>query len=104
MNQTDLHALLADAPALPRSTTVFREGGLRGILLHLRAGESLPEHQARGAISVHCLQGEVAFSSGGETANLRMGGLVSLAAGSPHALVARQDSVLLVSMSEPVEG
>ncbi len=103
MNPTDLNAFLADPSALPRSTTILRENGLRCLVLHLKAGEQIPEHQARGAISVHCLQGEVRFSAGEEKVELRAGLLITLASGLPHALVAQQESVLLVTMSEPVQ-
>jgi quercetin dioxygenase-like cupin family protein len=102
MTQYDLNHLLNDPSALPRSTTLLRENGLRCLLLHLKTGEQIPEHQARGAITVHCLQGEVQFSAGAQMADLRAGMLVSLAAGDPHALAARQESLLLVTLSEPV--
>lgn len=102
MSHIDLNALLADASALPRSTTLVRENGLRCILLHLKPGENIPEHQARGPISVHCLGGEVQFSAGEERTDLRAGLLITLKAGLPHALTAREDSLLLVTLSEPV--
>jgi quercetin dioxygenase-like cupin family protein len=102
MNQYDLNVPFTDPSALPRSTTVLRENGLRCLLLHLKTGEEIPEHQARGAITVHCLQGEVQFSAGAQVVDLRTGMLVSLAAGDLHALAARQESLLLVTLSESV--
>ena len=54
---------------LGRTTTQFRENGLRTLLLH-KAGEQTPEHQTRGAITVHCLKGQVIFFSGDERAEL----------------------------------
>ena len=104
MTQSDLNAFLTNASALPRSTTIVRENGLRCLLLHLKAGEEIPEHRARGAITVHCLRGEIRFSAGEEELVLRSGLLISLTADSPHALVAQQESVLLVTMSEPLQG
>lgn len=97
MNPIQLSAGLAD---LPRSTTIFRQDGLRGLLLYLKADEAIPEHHTRGAISVQCLQGDVRFSTGGEACDLQAGLLLSLAAGAPHALQARQDSLLLVTIAE----
>ncbi len=103
MNQSDLNTLLADTSALPRSTIILRENGLRCLVLHLKAGEELREHSAPGAISVHCLRGEVRFSAGEDKLDLRAGVLITLTAGAPHAVVAQEESVLLVTMSEPVQ-
>ena len=64
MNQTDLHPFLSDPAALPRSTTLLRESGLRILLLHVKDTEGIPEHHTAGAISVQCLQGEVNFLLG----------------------------------------
>jgi quercetin dioxygenase-like cupin family protein len=97
MKQTDLFA--NGAAALPRSTTVLQESGLRVLLLHLKPGERLPEHQTRGAITVQCLQGEVSFASGEETVELRPGLLLSLPPGAPHGLEARKDALLLVTLA-----
>jgi quercetin dioxygenase-like cupin family protein len=101
MNHCDLNALLASA--LPRSATILRENGLRCLMLHLNAGEEIPSHRARGAITVHCLRGEVRFCAGEEEFLLRAGLLISLSQDSPHSLSALQESVLLVTMSEPVQ-
>lgn len=101
MNQSNLNELLANAATLPRSTMLLREDGLRCLLLHLKAGEEIPKHQARGAISVHCLQGETSFSAGEETTELQPGRLITLPPGIPHALTARTESLLLVTLSEP---
>lgn len=101
MNQADLRPFLSDSASLPRSTTLLREGGLHVILLHLKSGEQIPEHHANGAISVHCVQGEVSFSAGEENVELAAGMLISLAAKRPHSLVARQNSLVLVSRTEP---
>lgn len=103
MNQNDLNTLLADPSALPRSTTILRENGLRCLVLHLKTGEQIPEHQARGPISVHCLRGEVRFSVGEEHVDLRPGLLITVPASAPHALVANAESVLLVTMAEPAQ-
>jgi quercetin dioxygenase-like cupin family protein len=71
------------------------------MLLHLRQGEEIPEHQNRGAITVHCLQGHVIFSAAGEQAELTPGLLISLSPEIPHKLSGSEDSLLLVTMSDP---
>ena len=101
MKQTDLQSFLSNPASLPRSTTLLLEDGLRVILLHLKPGEQIPEHQTRGAISVHCLQGEAAFLSGEERVELKQHTLITLAANAPHSVSARSEALLLVTMSIP---
>ncbi|MDQ2776735.1 MAG: hypothetical protein M3Y57_17720 [Acidobacteriota bacterium] len=100
MTQTDLHPFVSDSAGLARTTPLSRENGLRTLLLHLNAGEQIPEHQTRGAITVHCLKGQATFVSGDERAELRPALLISLAPEMPHRVVAQQDTLLLVTVSE----
>lgn len=101
MSQIDLRPHLLNPSALPKATTLFREGGLRMVLLHLKAGDRIPEHQAPGPISVHCLQGEPSFSVSGDEFLLSPGLVITVPAAAPHALSAPKDSLLLVTMAEP---
>jgi quercetin dioxygenase-like cupin family protein len=102
MNHIDLQKFQADPAALPRSTALFREPGLRGLLLHLKQGEEIPEHSTPGAITVHCLKGEVIFTAADERTSLVPGRLISLASAVPHRLTAQQDSLLLVTIREEI--
>ncbi len=102
MKHTDLQAFQLDTAALPRSTNLFHEPGLRGLLLHLKAGEELPEHSTPGTITVQSLKGEVVFASGEEQNTLTPGSLISLAAGAPHRVSAQQNSLLLVTIREEI--
>ncbi len=102
MNHSDLGRFFANTAGLPRSTTLTRETGLRTLLLHLNEGEEIPEHRTPGAITVHCLKGAAVFSSGGESVGLLPGLLVSLPPSAPHRVAARQETLLLVTMREPV--
>jgi quercetin dioxygenase-like cupin family protein len=99
MKHVDLSSFLDDPATLPRTTTLIREYGLRTLLLHLKAGEEIPEHHARGPIIVHCLAGNVTFSAG-DRVDLKPGSIISLAPGAPHSLTAHKDSSLLVTISE----
>ena len=100
MKHADLNSFLNDTAALGRTTTLFHEAGLRGLLLSVNAGEKIPEHQTRGAISVQCLKGEADFICGDEHVTLRPASLISLPPAVPHSLAARQDTVLLVTIAE----
>ncbi len=99
MKQVDLRSFMNDLAALPRTTTLIREEGLRSLLLHLKAGERVPEHHTRGSIIVQCLAGNVTFSSGDQV-ELKPGLLISLPPGAPHSLSALEDSSLLVTIAE----
>jgi quercetin dioxygenase-like cupin family protein len=65
--------------------------------LILPKGREIPTHQARGEITVHCLEGRIAFTTSGETREVRAGQLIVLAAGEPHSLVGLEDSTVLVT-------
>jgi quercetin dioxygenase-like cupin family protein len=72
--------------------------------LTLSKGAEVPEHYAPGPITVQCLTGRVAFRAGGVDHDLAAGRLLHLAAREPHALVATEDSVVLVTkMAAPAE-
>lgn len=102
MTSADLENLRANTAAFPRTTPLFRESGLRTMLLHLNAGETIPEHQTRGAILVHCLSGRGVFAAGDERTDLRPGILISVPPSAPHSVTAATDEelLLLVAISE----
>ena len=105
MTQIDLQDFLRDGSAgLPRTTTLFRESGLRTLLLHLKAAERIPEHQTRGAIMVQCLAGTGAFFIGSDRIELRPGLLISVPPAVSHSVIAAQDEdlSLLVAVSEQI--
>jgi quercetin dioxygenase-like cupin family protein len=65
--------------------------------LVLPKGRQIPTHHASGEITVHCLEGRIAFTSSGTTRELGAGQLIALAAGEPHSLVGLEDSSVLVT-------
>ncbi len=104
MTSADLENLRANTAAFPRTTPLFREPGLRTMLLHLNAGENIPEHQTKGAILVHCLAGHGVFIAGEERKDLRPGVLISVPPSAPHSVTAAagEELLLLVAISEQV--
>jgi quercetin dioxygenase-like cupin family protein len=100
MTQIEIGRYAEDFSGLNRTTPLIRDAGIRAFLLHLRAGEEMPEHQVKGPITVHCLQGSVLFRTGTEDAELMSGSLLSLGGGVPHSLSARRASLLLVTVCE----
>ena len=65
--------------------------------LTLPKGRRIPTHHATGEITVHCLEGRIAFTANEETRDVGAGQLIVLAAGEPHSLVGMEDSTVLVT-------
>lgn len=66
--------------------------------IDLPAGTSLPSHEVEGAITMHCLRGDLSLSVDGEARRLPAGAWVFLDGGTAHAVQATQDSSLLVTI------
>jgi quercetin dioxygenase-like cupin family protein len=79
------------------STMLARTATLEVRRLTLSKGREIPTHKATGEITVHCLEGRIAFTSGETTRDVGPGQLILLAAGEPHSLVGLEDSTVLVT-------
>ena len=67
----------------------------------LRAGEGLPPHHVRGESTLLCIEGEVEVRVEGIPYRLRSNQLVLLAAQTQHAVLAIEDSSLLLTIQLP---
>ena len=81
--------------------TLVKEGPLRLVLLALREGASLHEHEATGPVSLHVLKGSVEIESPGRREALREGRALVFASSVSHSVQALTDSVLLVTIAHP---
>jgi quercetin dioxygenase-like cupin family protein len=93
----DLKPLAGDGTDSP-STSLIKTGQLQLLHVVLHAGQQLPEHRVAGEISLQCLAGRVQLRTPGITMPLAAGQLTVLRGGEPHAVVAEQDSCLLVTL------
>ncbi len=91
-------APLGELTADTKTHTLAKTPSLEVIRLVLPAGKKIPEHHAPGEITVHCLEGRVVFSVGPREHFLIPGDWLYLDAAQPHALLALEDSSLLVTM------
>ena len=89
---------LGPALAGTATTKLVKTLALDVIRLIVPAGKEIPEHRAPGLITVHCLEGAVDFTTGGQTRRLDAGQFLYLTAGTPHALRGVEDSSLLVTI------
>lgn len=83
------------------SRTLAKSATLEVSRLILAKGREIPTHQAKGEISVHCLEGRIAFTSGAETRELGPNQMIVLAAAEPHSLVGLDDATVLVTKVVP---
>ncbi len=89
---------LADKLAETKTSTLFKTEHIEGLRLVLPAGKKIAQHKAPSDITVHCLEGQVNFTSPTGVVTLRGGDLLYLNAAEPHALEAVSDSSLLVTI------
>jgi quercetin dioxygenase-like cupin family protein len=89
---------LADERTDSPSTSLIKTGQLQLLHVVLHAGQQLPEHKVAGEISIQCLAGRVQLRTPGITMPLAAGQLTVLRGGEPHAVLAEQDSCLLVTL------
>ena len=68
------------------------------IRLVLPKERPMPEHKVDGEMTLHCLEGEIAFDAQGRTVILKPGEMLYLAGGVPHALRALDDAVALMTI------
>jgi quercetin dioxygenase-like cupin family protein len=85
--------------------TLVKHGSLRILLLALKAGATVPEHQTEGRVSIHALRGHVRVHAGGTAFDLPAGRLLTLDPGERHDVAGIEDSAVLVTiaMAPPAE-
>lgn len=81
-----------------KSSTLVKTSALEVLRLVLPAGKEIAAHKAPGEITVQCLEGRVVFTCHGKSPELLPGDFMYLADSEPHALTARENSVLLVTI------
>ena len=83
------------------SRTVLTGEGARMVLFAFDGGQELTEHTAAVPVLLQALDGEFEITAAGRTVSLRPGGIVHLGTRTPHAVVAKAPSRLLLTMLDP---
>lgn len=91
------------APLGPRlkgtvSTSLIKTDRIQLLHLVLAAHQDQPEHHVDDECAIHCLEGELEVVTPGGTRHLRADTLLVLPAGERHALRARTDCTVLVTL------
>lgn len=102
------HHVVADAldvvriqPGAIVSKVIYRDEMLNVTVFGFDAGEGLTEHQAGATAIVQVLTGRLRFTADGEELDAGPGYWLHLAPGTPHALVAREPTVMLLTLVQP---
>lgn len=80
------------------STSLLKTGRIQLLHMVLPAHHDQPQHHVDDECTIHCLEGEVELVMPGNTRHLRAGSLVVLPARQKHALRARTDCAVLVTL------
>ena len=82
-----------------RGVALVKEGGLRVVLTALISGATMEEHQAAGPTTVQVLSGRIEVRVGDEKLDLPAGGMVVFDRHVGHAVVAEEDSAILITIA-----
>lgn len=94
IDATPLGARLAET----KTHTLVKTDEIEMIRLVLPAGKELPTHKAPGTIIVQCLEGRVLFTARDDELDMFPGNLVYLTTNEPHAVLAVEDSSVLLTI------
>ena len=83
--------------------TLVKYDGLRIVLIALKARSTIPEHHAKGQISIQPVVGHILVRAQGRSFELRPGELLALDDGIPHDVEAMEESALLLTIARPTE-
>jgi quercetin dioxygenase-like cupin family protein len=83
------------------SKTLVKYESLRIVLIAMKAGIRIPEHQTEGRISIQTIRGRIVVRATGRTFDLSTGGLLALDQGLRHDVEALEDSAFLLSIAWP---
>jgi quercetin dioxygenase-like cupin family protein len=92
---------LGAALAAAKTRTLAKTEELEVLRLVVPAGKVVPEHKAKGAVVLHCLEGRVTCTALGRTQDLEAGQLLYLPGGEPHSVKGVEDASLLMTILLP---
>jgi quercetin dioxygenase-like cupin family protein len=78
--------------------TLIKHSDFTVVLVALKAGASLPEHQTEQRVSIHTLSGRVRLRLPSETVELPAQHLLTLDHAVPHDVEAIEDSAILLTV------
>lgn len=98
---SDAAAMVAVQPGAVVSRVIHRDERLNVTVFGFDAGEGLTEHQASQAAVVQILVGRLAFTADGDEFDAGPGSWLHMSPGTKHSLVAREPTVMLLTLIRP---
>lgn len=86
------------------SITVFKTNGLRILLIALHKNAEMTKHTASGMISLQVLEGQLLFTTEEQSVELSSGQMVALHAGVPHSVLAKEETIFLLTLTTTLAG
>lgn len=93
----DLETWAMDMPS-EKSKVIIKTKEMELARLVIPAGKEFKEHRVSGPITVQCVKGHIIFTAAGRSQSLRPGQLIYLLPDESHALVAKTDSIVLLTI------
>ena len=81
-----------------RQITLFHRPPVTQALFTFDPGAELPDHAARGLVTIHVLDGALTVEAEGQSHDLGAGGLLVLGPGTRHSVRARDAAVMLLTV------
>ncbi len=97
-----LHAE-ADWNSGHNAKTLVKYDTLRVVLMALKAGARIPEHHAKGRLSIQTVVGHIRVRAAGRTFDLPTGTLLALDRDLPHEVEALEESAFLLTIAWPAD-
>lgn len=97
----DLTAQVSVQAGAVVSKVVRRDADLDVTVFAFDAGEGLSEHTATRPAIVQVLRGRLRLTVDGKALDLEPGSWVHMAPGAPHALLAHEPTILLLTLLRP---
>ncbi len=83
------------------SITIFKSDEMRIVMIGLHKDAEMKKHTAPGVISVQVLEGQITFRTDQQSEVLNEGQMVTLHAKIPHYVIANQESIFLLTLTNP---
>lgn len=81
-----------------RQETLYKHGATTLAFFIFAANTRLRQHRASGTVIIHLLKGHITVMADGQQNDLTPGGIVVLASGVPHDVVADEESEMLLTV------
>ena len=81
-----------------RQIVLYKHGHASVSLFRFEQGGSMREHKTNGTVFIQVIEGRLTLTMKGKKHRLETGGLLVLAPGIPHDVLAEQDSVMLLTV------